>query len=107
MGRMGMDHTARRRHRRRRCARCKASDFTRAGAARQRAVGIDLGQTRRLEKAEARIGRRDQEAVAQAHADVAGTRVHVAALEERAADAAELGARFSFGHGAERVQRRC
>ena len=58
----------------------------RAACRRCRPCASALG----LEVAEAGVGRRDEKAVArQPHADVAGAGVHVAALEERAADAAD------------------
>jgi hypothetical protein len=59
--------------------------------ARQRVAGrVDMRQPLRIEEAQAGIGRGDEPAaVLQPHADVAGRGMHVAALEQAAADAAD------------------
>src|SRR5882672_10355 len=57
---------------------------------------IDVCQPRRIQPAEARVGRRDEQPIllavigTQAHADVARGGVHIVALVQRAADSADL-----------------
>src|SRR5690606_29615569 len=67
------------------------------------AVLVHTGQRLRVERAQAGIGRRDQEAAAfigpQSYADVAGGRVHVAAREQRGAHAHDLAADGVLGGG--------
>src|SRR5437762_5143113 len=64
------------------------------------AVRIQLRETRRLDKPEARVGRRDQESVAisKTHADVACRAVNVAARKEACSDTAHLHACVTLVH---------
>ena len=67
-------------------------------------LSADVRELVRIERAQAGVGGCDEEAAAhvgaEPHADVAGGGVRVAALEERAADAADLGAQGLVGaHG--------
>ena len=77
----------------------------RARARRRVAGGVDPDERRRIEVAEARVGRGDEEAVVQARAQVAGRAVHVAARMERAADAAQLVAKARLAHERTLAQR--
>ena len=76
--------------------RCSASVLRGAVAAGLLASRIHLGQARRIERAEAGIGGRDEEAAVGAHADVARRGMHIAAREQRRADAADLLAQGSL-----------
>src|SRR5207245_1022759 len=62
----------------------------------RRSVRADLRKPRGVEEAQARVGRRDEEAILEPHADVAGGGVDVPACEEALADAADLLARAAF-----------
>jgi hypothetical protein len=68
-------------------------------AAERRAVRCELGDPRRVEPAEAGIGRRDQDAVVKAGRDVAARTDAVAAVVERLPDGDDLLAEASFGLG--------
>jgi hypothetical protein len=61
---------------------------------------IDLGQLDGIQPAQAGIGRRDQPAIVQARADVAGGAHGIATVVEAGADGADLFADAGFfGHG--------
>ena len=62
------------------------------------ALQVQLGQARRVQKTQTRIGGRDQKAVMEPHADVACRGVHIAALEQAAAHTADLFAGLGFIH---------
>ena len=65
-------------------------------------VGIKFGKPLGLQISQASVGRRDQEpaalVVVQAHADVAGCGMHIAAIEQTFANATNLFAGLCFGH---------
>ena len=54
------------------------------------AVGVDFGQARGIELAEAGVGRRDEEAAIGPYADVAGRGMHITTRMERCTDAADF-----------------
>src|SRR6185369_2647540 len=62
------------------------------------AVPIELGEPRRIEAAEVGAGRRQQPAVGTAGRDVAGRAVREAALEDRAAERADVVAKRALLH---------
>jgi hypothetical protein len=62
------------------------------------ALKVQLGQARRVQKTQARVGGRDQETVIQTHADVARRGVYIAALKQAAAYTADLFSGLGFGH---------
>jgi hypothetical protein len=61
------------------------------------ALTIKFGQSCRVQKTQTRVGGRDEEAVIEAHADVARRGVHVAALKQASAHAADLFTGLGFG----------
>ena len=65
----------------------------------ERSYNRSPSELRPIEKTQARVGRRDQESVVQAHADVARRGMHVTAVEQALADAADFIASFAFRHG--------
>src|ERR1035441_4917281 len=68
------------------------------GAGDGRAGGVDLDERTGPQLAQAGVGGGDEEAVAQAGAQVARRAVHVAARMQRAADPAQLVAQLRFVH---------
>src|SRR6202012_4242142 len=71
--------------------------FRRLAARHRAAVRVDLRDVGRIEAAEARVGRRDQPAVVEPRADVAGTADRIAALIETRANRADFFAHARFG----------
>jgi hypothetical protein len=62
------------------------------------ALQVQLGQARRVQKTQARVGGRDQETIIEPHTDVARRGVHIATLKQAAANAAHLFAGLGFSH---------
>ena len=92
-----VDDAARLGRRRRRCAGAAPASCWRGRRRSAAPCASTSRQPRRVERAQAGVGGRDQEAaVAQPHADVARAGVHVAALVQRRADAADLVAQAGF-----------
>jgi hypothetical protein len=79
-------------------ARVQGDGLAGAVAAGLPALRVEPCQARGVEKTEACIGGRDEEAVVQPHADVPCRCVHVAALEQAAADSADFFSGFGFCH---------
>ena len=67
-----------------------------ASAAQLRSVNADPGNVGRLQKPEAGVAGRNQESIGQPGADVARRGMHVAALKQRAGNAADLFSQFKF-----------